>query len=40
PVGRWGVPQDLAGAVTFLASESSSFVTGQNLHVNGGLTLH
>lgn len=40
PVGRWGVPQDLAGAVTFLASESSNFVTGQNLHVNGGLTLH
>ncbi|MEK9864351.1 MAG: SDR family oxidoreductase [Verrucomicrobiota bacterium] len=40
PLGRWGVPEDLAGAVTFLASESSSFVTGQNLHVNGGLTLH
>ena len=40
PIGRWGIPEDLAGAVTFLASESSSFVTGQNLHVNGGLTLH
>ncbi|MDA0749487.1 MAG: SDR family oxidoreductase [Verrucomicrobia bacterium] len=40
PVGRWGVPDDLSGAVTFLASESSEFVTGQNLHVNGGLTLH
>jgi len=40
PAGRWGVPSDLAGAVTFLASEASDFVVGQNLHVNGGLTLH
>ena len=40
PVGRWGVPEDLAGAVVFLASESASFVTGQNLHINGGMTTH
>ena len=33
-----GDSEDLAGAVT-TASESSSFVTGQNLHVSGGLTL-
>lgn len=39
PADRWGVPQDLAGAVVFLASESASFVTGQNLHVNGGMTV-
>jgi 3-oxoacyl-[acyl-carrier protein] reductase len=39
PADRWGVPQDLAGAVVFLASESSSFVTGQNIHVNGGMTV-
>lgn len=39
PAGRWGIPTDLAGAVTFLASEASNFVVGQNLHVNGGLTL-
>ncbi len=39
PVGRWGVPQDLASTVVYLASESSSFVTGQNIHVNGGLAL-
>jgi 3-oxoacyl-[acyl-carrier protein] reductase len=38
PMNRWGLPDDLAGAVVFLASEASSFVTGQNLHVNGGMT--
>jgi 3-oxoacyl-[acyl-carrier protein] reductase len=40
PAGRWGIPQDLAGAIVFLASEASSFVTAQNLHVNGGMTVH
>ncbi len=39
PLNRWGVPGDLDGAVTFLASEASSFITGQSLHVNGGMTL-
>ena len=39
PVGRWGVPKDLASTVVYLASEGSSFVTGQNIHVNGGLAL-
>lgn len=39
PVGRWGVPEDLASTVVYLASEQSSFVTGQNIHVNGGLAL-
>jgi 3-oxoacyl-[acyl-carrier protein] reductase len=38
PANRWGVPEDLAGAVTFLASDEASFVIGQNLHVNGGIT--
>ena len=38
PMNRWGIPQDLAGAIVFLASEASSFITGQNLHVNGGMT--
>jgi 3-oxoacyl-[acyl-carrier protein] reductase len=38
PMNRWGVPEDLAGAVVFLASQASSFITGQNLHVNGGMT--
>ena len=40
PLGRMGVPTDLSGAVVFLASEASSFLTGQNLHVNGGTTTH
>ena len=40
PAGRWGIPQDLAGSIVFLASGASSFVTGQNLHVNGGMTVH
>lgn len=39
PMGRWGVPTDLEGVVTFLASDAASFVTGQNIHVNGGNTL-
>ena len=40
PADRWGVPEDLAGAVVFLASDAASFVTAQNLHVNGGMTVH
>jgi 3-oxoacyl-[acyl-carrier protein] reductase len=39
PLGRLGVPDDIAGAAVFLASESASFITGQNLHLNGGLTV-
>jgi 3-oxoacyl-[acyl-carrier protein] reductase len=38
PAGRWGVPEDVAGAVLYLASEEASFVTGQTLCVNGGMT--
>ncbi|MFT5127923.1 MAG: 3-oxoacyl-[acyl-carrier protein] reductase [Rhodothermales bacterium] len=38
PVGRWGIPADIGNAVNYLASEESSFVTGQTLCVNGGLT--
>jgi 3-oxoacyl-[acyl-carrier protein] reductase len=39
PAGRWGVPDDLAGLVTLLASNASSFISGQNICVNGGLTV-
>ncbi|RXR07085.1 3-oxoacyl-ACP reductase [Pseudoxanthomonas composti] len=37
PVGRLGEPQDIARAVAFLADEASSYITGVNLPVNGGL---
>ena len=38
PMGRWGELEELAGAVVFLASPSSSFVTGTCLFVDGGWT--
>lgn len=37
PVGRMGLPEDVASAVLFLASPQSSFITGETLDVNGGL---
>jgi 3-oxoacyl-[acyl-carrier protein] reductase len=38
PMGRWGMPQDVADAVLFFASQEAGFVTGQTLCVNGGMT--
>lgn len=36
PVGRLGVPEDLKGAIVFLASDSSSYVTGSEIRIDGG----
>jgi NAD(P)-dependent dehydrogenase (short-subunit alcohol dehydrogenase family) len=39
PLGRLGLPEDLARAAVFLASDDSAFVTGVNLRVDGGMSL-
>ncbi len=37
PLGRVGTPEDVAGAVKFLVSDKASYITGQIIHVNGGM---
>jgi 3-oxoacyl-[acyl-carrier protein] reductase len=37
PLGRFGLPEDIAAAVAFLASPQAGYVTGTTLHVNGGM---
>jgi 3-oxoacyl-[acyl-carrier protein] reductase len=39
PMRRIGQPQDIAKVVVFLASEDAAYITGQNITVDGGLTL-
>ena len=36
PMGRWGEPEELGGAVLYLVSDASSYVTGQTFVVDGG----
>lgn len=37
PLGRLGAPEDIAAAVSFLASQQANYITGTTLHVNGGM---
>src|SRR5438270_5345148 len=39
PAGRFGVPEDVGAAVLYLASREAAYVTGQTLHVNGGMAM-
>ena len=39
PAGRMGTPEDCAAAVLYLASAEAAYVTGQTLHVNGGMAM-
>ncbi len=39
PMGRMGTSQEIAAAVAFLASSEASYITGQTLHVNGGMAM-
>ena len=39
PLGYYGKPEDVAGAVSFLASEKAGYITGQVLHVDGGMVI-
>jgi 3-oxoacyl-[acyl-carrier protein] reductase len=37
PLGRFGIPRDIAEAVVFLASDESSYLAGESININGGL---
>jgi 3-oxoacyl-[acyl-carrier protein] reductase len=39
PAGRMGRPEEIAAAVTYLASEEAAYVTGETIHVNGGMAM-
>jgi 3-oxoacyl-[acyl-carrier protein] reductase len=39
PVGHTGKPENIASAAIFLVQDENSYITGQTIHVNGGVTL-
>ena len=39
PLGRWGSPDDIAKVVLFLASDDAGYITGEDVIVDGGVTL-
>lgn len=39
PLGRMGVPDDIAAAVSYLTSDAAGFITGERLTINGGHTI-
>ncbi len=39
PMGKMGIPDDIAKSVAFLASEDAGYITGQTLHINGGMLM-
>ena len=39
PLGKLGEPEDIAAGVVYLASEEAAYITGQTLHINGGLVM-
>ena len=39
PMARLGTPQDIASAAVYLASDEAAYVTGQTIHVNGGMAM-
>jgi 3-oxoacyl-[acyl-carrier protein] reductase len=39
PMGRFGTPEDIAAACIYLASDAGQYVTGQTLHINGGMAM-
>ena len=39
PVGRLGMAEEVAAAVVFLGSREAAYITGQTIHVNGGMVM-